>query len=320
MSLLTLPHDELITVLGELSVKQRSGFALVSKTSKDLSRLDVLWEDPFVQLCAEYCLEHSLDTLATHPPIPDYRGPCLRRPHRTPFSADDCKKALAEHQAVHHPDGRSGCSDCPRRELSRFKNGVLEHRFYLSSEKNLKVLDRTELWVPAELPLKCEPCQLTCHTHKEFEKHCISWKHREQSAIADGYAGGYMGLPDAHVDPRIFDPDAFAGQPAWQRYGMLRAFTLRIEARFESMLDETKVRLSPAARLNLNGPVSHTAHAPTSQWSEAERKHLEELSEYAKDAVDSGWQWGDQEEAKEDCSPVGLRSCDRRGVWHRVVP
>ena len=51
--------------------------------------------------------------------------------------------------------------------------------------------------------------------------------------------------------------------------------------------------------------LSHTAHAPTSQWSEAERKHLKELSEYAKDAVDSGWQWGDQEEAKEDCSPEG---------------
>ena len=127
-------------------------FAGCSIRCHQVAMSDAVGKRPYSWLAGAFGLDHHLWSLehAAESLIPPYAGPALRRPHRSPWSADDAyHMAHGFFPLVDNGDRLHYNEDAniAAQRLSRFSDGQVQDRFFPSCEKALPPAQRSSLWV-----------------------------------------------------------------------------------------------------------------------------------------------------------------------------
>lgn len=234
----SLSDDDLASIVGQLApawtmltkktVRPLLAFSVASRRCMAAVRGHAVITKALAAIENEYEIDDMLYELEHRRPayLPAYDGPAaLRRPHRTAWPASSLEEPGS---------------------AQRFHDGVLEDRFFRSSEKSLPAEQRSALWVARPLPLaglRCGPCGTTHDSHAALEEHCKSWRH-------SNLCSPFLPFPEALQDPRIVDPAGYAAAPSIERLGRMWRYVDSVEAAFRALIPDNYV-WSEEARANL---------------------------------------------------------------------
>ena len=215
-----LADDELLRVVGHLSVTDLGRLAQVCKHCMELATCDLSWVLHVQELlsgCKIDLNDFEGNFLECDPPrLPKYDGPPLRMPYLTPITRN----------CVWDPRHRKNTAS---RQIS---DDGLQYRCCPSSILNPEIDDL--VWITRSFPVTC--CGAQHATRPDFEEHILDMRHYERMMEEQGEGR----LPDICVDPRLHRPNTFEALGKREQY-------LRMRRYVDAILPRIKARCDPAS-------------------------------------------------------------------------
>lgn len=119
--------------------------------------------------------------------------------------------------------------------LSQFnaETGVLED-FFLPEDED-PAYERTEVWLPRELPIECDKCGVNCHSYPELIAHCTTYEHQKNSV-----------RPNRQLSEEFWDPrnrSDFLELSPFERVRALLQFRNAVMQALRAPMDAAGVRV-----------------------------------------------------------------------------
>ena len=211
MSLIDLPHDEMIAVLSHLGMPDLRRFSQASKHCLAVASVDELWASDACTICKTYGLDADdfLDENESSPLLPECPNP-LKLSMPNPIIPDN--------------------------EVIKIGDEGLLYRCYPATQKDRAGKDRTDHeWMTCPFPMTC--CDGAHFASRaEFEEHVLDIRHIERMQQKRGRGR----LFDTCIDPRlVMGEEAFASMPKRTQY-------VRMSRYINTILPEINRRCDPS--------------------------------------------------------------------------